>query len=375
MHIAILLSSLGAGGAERVLALLTGHWTANGHRVTVIAFDSESDPVFHDFGAGVSQLRLGLPPGGSSPIGLLARRTMRLRRILRTERPDIVVSFLFKINVTTLIAAMGLGIPVIVSERNNPDRQQAHPIWPLLRSLFYPSAAALVLQTEASRKALSRSQAAAGVVIANPITCWPRRPEPEGRKTLVAVGRLDAQKGFDLLLQAFAVVAALHPAWDLVIWGEGPRRADLEAQVAALGIGDRASLPGLSDKPGDWIASASAFVLSSRFEGFGNAMAEAMAAGLPVVAFDCDYGVAVLADRDVDCLVVAPEDVSAMAAAIDRLLGDPALRHRLGTAASISARRFAAPAIFAQWDALLDNSVTGKPAQSPAIADGPVAVT
>lgn len=361
MHIAIILSSLGAGGAERVLAMLAGHWIAIGHRVTIIAFDSDSDPVFHDFGPAVRLVRLDLPSGRGRAVALLVRRIRRLHQVLRDQAPDVVVSFLFKINVTTLIAGLGLDIPVIVSERNNPERQQAHPLWPLLRMLFYRRAAALVLQTEASRQALSTRQAADGIVIANPVTRWPRSPEPPAgsgrRKALAAVGRLDDQKGFDLLIEAFARITADVPDWELAIWGEGPRRADLEAQVARLGMGDRIRLPGLSATPGGWIASASAFVLSSRFEGFGNAMAEAMAAGLPVVAFDCDYGVAVLAERDVDCLVVPTEDVGALAQGMKRLLGDSALRDRLGAAAAISARRFSAPSIFAQWDALLVTTV------------------
>lgn len=363
MHIAIILSSLGAGGAERVLALLASHWTAIGRRVTIIAFDRPTDAVFHDFGPLVRLVRLDLPSGGNGAAGLLGRRVRRLRQVLRDEAPDVIISFLFKINVTTLMAGLGLGIPVVVSERNNPVRQQAHPLWPLLRTWLYPRAAALVLQTEQSRHALSRRQARAGVVIANPISRWPRNPEPGPgvRKVLAAVGRLDDQKGFDLLVPAFARIAAQVPGWDLVIWGEGPRRADLEAQVAELGMKDRISLPGLSLAPGGWIDSASAFVLSSRFEGFGNAMAEAMAAGLPVVAFGCDYGVAVLAVPGVDCLVVPPEDVAALAVAIRTLLVDRDLRERLGRKAAVSARRFAAPAIFAQWDGLIDAALRPQP--------------
>lgn len=354
MHIVITLSSLGAGGAERVVALLASHWSGQGHRVTLVTFDNDDDPVFHDLPAGVRRHRLGLPSLPGAPAHAL-RRILALRGALQDLTPDLVVSFLFKINVITLLAATGLGIPVIVAERNHPARQRSHWLWPQLRALLYPRAAALVLQTDESRKSLPAAIARAGIVIPNPITRYPRTAEPGGRKLLAAVGRLDTQKGFDLLINAFSAIAAAHPDWDLVIWGEGPRRTDLEAQVHRLGLADRIRLPGLSATAGAWIASASAFVLSSRFEGFANVLGEAMAAGLPAVAFNCEYGVAVLAKPGIDCLVVPPEDAAALAAALDRLLADQALRSQLGVAACHSAARFSPAAILKNWDCVVDN--------------------
>ena len=352
-----MVASLGAGGAERVLALLAGHWTSRGHAVTVIAFDGEHDPIFHDFGPLVRLRRLDIPAtaaGGAAAMARTGRRLRAARAALRAEAPDVVISFLFKINVIALLAGLGLGIPIIVSERNHPGRQQSHRLWRLLRARLYPRAAAVVLQTEASRRTLPAALAGTGIVIANPVVAWPRSPEPTNPKILAAVGRLDDQKGFDLLITAFAGIAAAHPQWTLVIWGDGPRRADLLARIDRLGLGRRVRLPGVSASPGAWISAASDFALSSRFEGFGNALAEAMAAGLPVVAFACEFGVAEIATDGVDSLLVPPEDVPALAAALDRLLGDAALRTRLGAAAAIAARRFAAAEIFAQWDALID---------------------
>ena len=101
----------------------------------------------------------------------------------------------------------------------------------------------------------------------------------------MAVGRLIRAKGFDLLVQAFARAATARPEWSLTIFGEGPERANLEAQVRDLGLGDRVDLPGRVSDPLEHLACAHAFALSSRYEGFPNALLEAMSCGLPVAAF------------------------------------------------------------------------------------------
>src|SRR3546814_10544152 len=105
---------------------------------------------------------------------------------------------------------------------------------------------------------------------------------------MAAVGRLVPQKGFDRLLDAFSRIATDHPDWTLVIWGEGPDRAALEEQRRRLGLDGRVEMPGVSKQPGVWIEQSDLFILSSRFEGWGLVLGEAMAAGLPVISFDCD---------------------------------------------------------------------------------------
>ncbi|WP_419813926.1 glycosyltransferase family 4 protein [Glacieibacterium sp.] len=355
--VVLVLSSLGAGGAERVIALLANHFAAGGARVTVIAFDRESDPVFHTFDPAVELVRLAIPPqrnGRLGAMGRTARRISLLRRTLRNLAPEIIISFLIKINVTVLLASAGLGIPVVVSERNHPGRGNGNALWSFGRRVAYRRAAAVVLQTEASRAALPGPIGRRGIVIGNPISCWPRTDEAaSGTKILAAVGRLDPQKGFDLLLPAFAAVADRLPDWRLVIWGEGPSRPALEAQRKSLGLDNRVVMPGTSTTPGGWVATASAFVLSSRYEGFGNAVVEAMMSGLPVVAFDCEYGIRILIRDNVDGLLVPPESVDDLASGIATLLLDSDLRRRLGSEAAISAQRFTPPIILEKWDKLL----------------------
>lgn len=357
MHIALTLASLGAGGAERVITLLARHWIAAGHRVTIICFDQPDDLVFHPLDPAVDVVRLGLPPVRNGRQHLVARLVVRrvaaMRAALKAAAPDLVISFLFKVNIITLLAGRGLDVPIAVSERNHPSMQPASPFWSRMRRITYPSAKLLILQTEASRQALPPALRARGHVIPNPILRYERRPEPPGAKILAAVGRLDTQKGFDMLLEAWAMVQDRHPDWSLSIWGIGPNQPALSEQIDRLGLAGRASLRGLSANSADWIAAASAFVLSSRYEGFGNALAEAMAAGLPVVAFDCEFGPGEMITHGQDGLLVPPGDVPALAESISSLLANRDLRDRLGPAASRSATRYAADAVLQHWDAVL----------------------
>lgn len=356
MRVAFVLAGLGAGGAERVVSLIASAWASRGDDVSVIAFDGPEEKVFHRFSPRVRLVRLAIPVVQGVNYSVLRGtlgRISALRRTLRDAQPDLIISFLTKINVLTLVAAAGLRRPVIVSERNNPTLQEIHPAWNLLLSWLYRRASAVVMQTEASLSCLPRSGRARAMVIPNPIPRLAARSSAvKPPAAVVAVGRLVRQKGFDLLLDAFRRIADRHPGWSLEIWGEGPERQAIEAQVQALGLAPRIRLNGLSAAPASWMSDAAVFVLPSRYEGFPNALGEAMAAGLPVAAFDCAFGPREMIQNEVDGLLVPHEDVGALAAALDRLMADPALRARLGTAAREGSARFAPEKILAQWDAL-----------------------
>ncbi|MOA12786.1 4-alpha-N-acetylgalactosaminyltransferase [compost metagenome] len=199
-------------------------------------------------------------------------------------------------------------------------------------------------------------------VIPNPVH-WPLpRAEPllapataDGRKRLLAVGRLHADKGFDLLIQAFAALAPSHPDWDLVILGEGHERGALQAQVDQAGLASRILMPGRAGNVGDWYDSADLYVLTSRFEGLSNTLLESMASGLAAVSFDCDTGPREIVRDGIDGVLVRPNgDVPALCKALSDVMENDARRQRMAQAATDVRDRFSAARVLQQWQELFD---------------------
>lgn len=353
MKLLLLQGGFGAGGAEKIMAMLAAHRHGLGDAVTVAAMAMPPQGSFFPYPAGVD-LRVLAPRAVPGPLRHL-RRMLAIRRLIAEIRPDLVISFLTKINCLTLLAAGRL--PVVISERNNPA-MQTDRFWRRLQVRLAHRAKAIVMQTRAARADLPDDLQPRAVVISNP--CAPvlfaRAPiGPECR--FVAVGRLDRQKGFDMLVDAFWQMPDSVRA-SLTIFGEGPERAALTERIAARGLSARITLPGLASGPAEWLAVGDALVLSSRYEGFPNVVAEAACSGLPVLAFDCPYGPSEMIQPDLNGILVPPGDVAGLSRAMARLAFDAALRVGLAAHGDWLAARLDPAQVLAEWDRVIQPSMS-----------------
>lgn len=365
MKLLFFLYSLEAGGAERVTASLANHWAAEGWSITVVTLCG-SDRDFYALHPRIVRIGLNLAGVSRGPFGAFRANISRvraLRQLLLQQRPQVAVAMMSTASVLLSWTGWGLGSVVRVgAERIHPPQLPIGRVWGVLRWLGYRYLDAVVAQTTLSARWLLRhTRARTVVVIENPLpsldNAQPPRVDPDewlasGDNLLLAMGRLTHQKGFDVLLRAWAPLADRYPSWKLVILGEGPERTALEIQKAHLGLLDSVQLPGRAGNVGDWYRRADLFVLSSRFEGFPNVLAEAMAHGLAAVSTNCPTGPAELVHSGVDGSLVPVEDVDSLRLALAALIEDPMAREAMGRQALGVTDRLALPVVAARWQQL-----------------------
>jgi glycosyltransferase involved in cell wall biosynthesis len=364
MAILFCVSSLAAGGAERVIAELANAFVAAGDEVGVLTL---SHPGGDHYALDSRVKRIGLGAVWDSQSvwqGIQSNldRARMSRQAILTLTPQCVVSFTDRTNTLVLAALVGTGIPVIASERIDPRRHHVGRAWALARRFFYPTARRLVVQTPAVAGWAKGVVGAHKVrVIPNFVRDLPAAPDSATRRSdeILAVGRLDWQKGFDVLLQAFAHSGLAAQGMRLVILGEGPERRALTALAQDLGIAASVEMPSVVPDPERWMARCAFYVLPSRYEGFPNALLEAMAMGCAVIAADCDSGPRELVRHGDNGLLVPVADATALAQALLELASGPALRARLGHAAQAVRARYAKATIVAEWRDLIDEAVNG----------------
>lgn len=356
VRVLLLLGALDGGGAERVAVNLMRH----------------ADPLAADIRIGVLR-REGALLGDVEPqrLSVLDRwpRSMveaaatpaRLARMIAAARPDVLMTFGLGVDALAWPALRLMRRPPrwICREDSNPAAEYAslsggaagRAMAKVYLEGVRRAADAMVCVAADQAEALAARGWPRARVIANPIDL--RRITEGARASLavaparpfvVAAGRLVRQKGFDILIRAFAAAAAAR-GMELVLLGEGPLEAELRALAFDLGVGDRVRFAGFQSNPWAWFARARLFVLSSRWEGFGNVVAEAMACGAPVLVSDCDFGPREQVSHGESGWVFPSQDIGALSAAMDGLLADRALCARLGEGARRRARAFDSAAI------------------------------
>jgi GalNAc-alpha-(1->4)-GalNAc-alpha-(1->3)-diNAcBac-PP-undecaprenol alpha-1,4-N-acetyl-D-galactosaminyltransferase len=345
---------------------MANYWAANGWEITLLTFDDGSKPPFYHLDPQIVCHPLDVSEASLNPIAGIYNNLVSIRSLraaIIESKPDVVISFMDRMNVVALFATRGLKIPTIVSERNDPAMTFMGRSWERLRQWTYPWADRIVVQTERAGNYFPTLQDRISIV-PNPVVLPPDLPRRSrqlvGDRSLIAMGRLVPQKGFDLLFRAMATLKDRHPEWSLNILGEGKLRLQLESLRHELGLEHRIHLIGRVQNPHELLQQADIFVMSSRFEGFPNALCEAMACGLPVISTDCPNGPREIIRDNVDGILVPSEDISALAIAMDRLMSDEAERDRLARAAPEVAQRFGLETVMRMWESLISEVIRGK---------------
>lgn len=355
--IVFVIESMGGGGSQRVASALLDHWVQSGKSVALITFRGEVTDVF-DVDARVKRYVIG---GALKSSGIVEavlnnfRRALAIRRVLKGTRTPLVVSFVTATNVLTILATLGLGLRVVVSERNDPLRQNIGLVWSFLRRLSYRFADHVTANTAAALAAMHPYVLADRLsVVPNPVRG--SRGEHLAKRNgslILAVGRLHPQKGHEMLIKAFARISQQLPDWYLRILGDGPLRESLQALIDKLNLGDRIELHGHVADPFPHYRAADIFVMASRYEGMPNALLEAMSCGKAVIITDCLPGAREVVKANETGLVVPAKDIDALAAALEHLAQDCRKRARLGEAAAAEVACFRPENALAAWDRII----------------------
>ena len=367
MKLALVIFSLAEGGAERVMSFMANYWSHKGVEVSLITLEDANSDVY-PLSQHVCRVPLGVGMNSGNPfeaMGNNLRRVGRLRTALRAIRPEIVISFMEATNVLTILATRGLGAKVVVMEHTDPESHHVEWFWNTLRRMTYRFADRVGVLTERSRPwAEGLTDPESVFVLPNAINLAPTTSDeeinirvkvglPDQAKVVVSMGRLAPEKGFDLLIQAFAKLAPSHVDYYLVILGEGAERSSLERARESHNLTGRVHLPGRVPNPMAYLRQCDLFVMSSRYEGFPMALCEAMACGLPVISFDCPTGPGEIIRNEVDGILVPSGDICRLTESMDHLMSNAEVRKILGAKATEVLERFSEDRIMEEWDRIL----------------------
>lgn len=369
MKIVFVTSSLSSGGAERVIILLAQAFINKGYEVSIVTL-STKDNDFYTLPVDVNRLALGILGNSSNPLNAIINnlsRLSKLRKAICSIQPDIVLSFVTETNILTILSLLKTGIPVIATEHCDPNLMSYGKIWENLRRVSYPYAAKIVSVSKGVDSGfdwLSRTKRA---IIYNPFLKiedsdgkfdLPVGADPQ-KQWITSMGRLTYQKGFDILIPAFARIANRYPNWQLIILGQGPQASQLKTLVENFNLTGQVALLGEVKNPFPILKKSEIFVMASRFEGFPMSHGEAMACGCPVISTDCPSGPREIVRHNIDGILVPTGDVSALAKAMDNLICNEKERMRLAKRTTEVTERFSLENVVHRWEKLF-KEIIGK---------------
>lgn len=363
--ILFVLPRMNNGGTERVASILANHLCRT-YDITLLVLVSDTSfyPLEKEVRFVSANFAINRTSKGARIISLarnFGNAVCFVRREIRERRPQIVFSLLPEADIITTLALTGVqGVYHVSSERNDPTVRNRWGQFAL--NQIYRRCSCFVCQSQSVACWYNNIPQENKVIIPNPVDFdhYPP-PVPESQQTrVVAVGRLRPQKNFDLLIDSFSAIAPRYSEVQLDIYGEGPLREHLQGKIHTLGLDGRVNLRGASKQVLTDIRDAAVFVMSSDYEGFPNALVEAIAMGLPVISTDFASGVAREIINPAIGLVVPCGDRDAMASALDDLLSHPERRAEMRKNGRKAVELFACDRVIDTWDRFFRNLMEGK---------------
>jgi GalNAc-alpha-(1->4)-GalNAc-alpha-(1->3)-diNAcBac-PP-undecaprenol alpha-1,4-N-acetyl-D-galactosaminyltransferase len=330
---------------------MANYWAQKNYNIIIMTLDKATP--FYSLEDGVKLEKLSLLENSVSVFSAIVNNIKRIKIIkkkLIEIDPDIVISFMTETNIISTIGCRIINKPIIISEESCYDFLKSRS-WVILRKLVYRLANALIVHTRYDKEKYHRLSNV--FVINNPLNLKEMiLNNNREEKNILAVGRLNRVKGFDRLIKAFSYLD--RKDWKLAIIGEGSERGNLEKLIFDLNLEDYISMPGRTKAIEKWYQKSSIFVLSSRIEGFGNVLCEAMAYGCACVSFDCIAGPNEIITDKIDGYLVKNGDINALAEKMDFLINNPEERQRIGKEAMKISDRLNIDSIMSKWDKIIE---------------------
>lgn len=356
-----------AGGVERMAIALLNALYERGHDARLLTWDVDGAEAYYPVNPGVHWHRLNMGDASvKANWKLRLDRQLRMRALIERERPDVIVAFQQGPFIAIRLAALGLGIPVVAAERNAPQRFDHIRIGRHRALLFqtFRLASTITVQLESYRDEYPPYLRDRIEVIPNPVKAVDGSAAPEGlagqEKALLCVARLCYQKNQDALIEAFAKIADGFPDWRLRLVGDGDRREQFERLARDRGIAERVDFAGdVTDVSAEY-SSAHLFCMPSLWEGFPNAVAEAMAHGLPVVGFANCAGInELIRPGENGLLADGAFDADDLAETLGLLMADAPLRREMGEKAKKISHTYRPEHVFPMWESLFERLARG----------------
>lgn len=351
MRVSFIAANLNSGGAERVMSLLANQFIENGYGVEFIFL--KKDIRFYPLHQNIT-IKVAEKECGSDS---LIKKLLWMRKYIKQNKPDAIFAFRIAIYCVTLISLLGIKIPVIASERNDPRFNSL--AWKIIQAVLLPLTDRFVVQTQQIKDYFPKFIQNKTDIIFNPVTekafSLPNVPK---ERRIISVGRLHSQKNQKMMIEAFARVSEQFPEWKLFIYGEGPERDSLESLVSSFKyqVSSRISMPGRSENVIEELNKSEIFAFSSDYEGMSNAVVEAFCVGLPIITTKVS-GTEDFIKENKNGFLLERNDVDGMEMAMRKLMSDENLRISIGENNRQQAKIFKIDFIFQQWENVVNKVV------------------